>query len=136
MVVPNYDYVWQQGEDGEINMIYRQGIPAAAVDLTGYKLRMDIRNGTGELLFTFNSDDITEVPSVDEVGVADNEAVLGRQGEISIVVPRAASLPGGPLEGEIGNPLQYDIFLRNTENKQRKILRGTITLEASQTRWN
>lgn len=135
MAVPSYDYVWQQGEDGEINLVYRSGKPAAPVDLTGYELRMDIRNATGDLLYTFNSEDIVEVPSVDATGTADNEAVLGADGSINIVVPRTASLGTGPLVGEIGNPLQYDVFLRNAQNRQKKILRGTITLEASQTRW-
>lgn len=135
--VPEVDFVWQQGEDGEINMVRKTGDPAMPVDLTGYSLRMDIRNAAGTLLYIFNSDDVSDpnLPGGDVIGPSDNEAVLGSDGSINIVVPRSVSLGDGPLVGEVGNVLQYDIMLRDTDNKQKKILRGTITLEASQTRW-
>jgi hypothetical protein len=134
MTIPTYAFVWQQGEDGQINMNYTQN--DVAVDLTGYKLRMDIRSQSDTLLYTFNSSDITEVPSVDNVGAGDNEAVLGSDGTINIVIPRAASLGSGPLAAHLDEPLSYDVFLRDTANLQRKILRGTITIEPSETRWN
>jgi hypothetical protein len=135
MSIPTYDLVWQEGEDGQINLIYK--LNDTPVNLTGYKLRMDVRDASGgTLLFTFNSDDIVETPPVDVTGSSDNEAVLGSDGSINILVPRAASLPGGPLATSIGTILNYDIFLRDTTNKQRKILRGTIQLEPSSTKWN
>ena len=139
MAIPTYDIVWQEGEDGNINIIYRQnGTP---VNLTGYKLRMDVRAApvapatVGAILYTFNSDDIVEIPSVDVTGNADNEAVLNSSGEINVVVPRATSLGTGPFATHIGEALSYDIFLRDTSNKQRKILKGTIILEPSTTKW-
>jgi hypothetical protein len=134
MTIPEYDFVWQQGEDGLINITYSiDGVP---VNLTGYKLRMDIRStATGTILYTFNSDDIVETPSVDVTGASDNEATLTSGGAINIVVPRTASLTGGTLANNIGESLAYDIFLRDTANKQRKILKGTVTIEASITRW-
>ncbi len=132
--IPTYDFVWQQGEDGTINLVYRRD--GATVNLTGYKLRMDVRSEVGAALFTFNSDDIVEVPSVDATGATDNEAVLGADGSIKIVVPRSTSLNDGAFVPSIGKALPYDIFLRDTNNKQRKIMKGTITIESSQTRWN
>ena len=131
MTVPTHDLVWQQGEDGEIHMVYSfNGTP---VDLTGYSLRMDVRNAAGTALYIFNSDDVAD--PLDSVGAADNEAVLGSDGTINILVPRTASLNSGPFVPFIGQPLNYDIFLRDTTDKQRKILKGTITFEESQTLW-
>lgn len=137
MSVPTYNYVWQQGEDGLISMVYETGTVPAPINLTGYKLRMDVRNTAGALLYSFNSDDFTDTsaPGIDVPGPADNEAVLGSAGQININVPRSASLSGGAFFSEITNTLLYDVFLRDTSNKQRKILRGTIVFEASQTRW-
>jgi hypothetical protein len=130
-VVPTYDVLWQQGEDGEINMIYSYN--GAPVDLTGYSLRMDVRNAAGAQLFVFNSSDVSD--PLDSVGTADNEAVLGSDGSINILIPRAASLGSGPFANMMGEELSYDIFLRSPANKQRKILKGTIIFEASATRW-
>lgn len=132
--IPQYDFIWQQGADGEISLVYK--INDVVVDLTGWKLRMDVRSPTGTLLFTFNSDDIVGEPGADVTGSADNEATLNADGEIYVVVPRAASLGDGPLASFLDTALPYDIFLRDATNKQRKILKGTITLEASTTRWN
>lgn len=130
-VIPNYDFVWQQGEDGVIDMVYKQD--SVPVDLTGYKLRMDVvgKVGTQTYTYTFNSDDIVDGTLNDTV----DEATLGADGTIHIVVPRSVTLAGGPLTNAIGTALEYDIFLRDTNDKQRKILRGTITIEASNTLW-
>lgn len=133
MAIPTHNFVFQQGEDGEISLVYKQD--GLGVDLTGYKLRMDVRNSVGVVLFTFNSEDIVGDGARDVSGTADNEAVLGSNGSIYIVVPRSASLGDGPLANAIGEALQFDIFLRGTNDKQRKILKGTITIEASQTKW-
>lgn len=137
--VPTYECIWQQGEDGEINLVY--SVNGVAPDLSsGYAVRMDVRNDAGTNLFVFNSEDITSLPvgetSLDTTGDADNEAVLGPNGAIKISVPRAASLPGGPLGDSVNTALRYDVFLRNkTTNKQKKILKGSIIIEPSQTRW-
>ena len=139
MAIPTYDTVWQEGEDGNISIIYKlNGTP---VNLTGYKLRMDVRAApvapatVGAILYTFNSDDIVETPPVDVTGSTDNEATQGSAGQINIVVPRATSLASGPFVTHIGEALPYDIFLRDTSNKQRKILKGTIIIEPSITKW-
>lgn len=126
--IPRKDFVWQQGEDGEISLVYKAGDPAEPVDLTGYKLRMDIRASGGSTpLYTFNSDDAdAETP---------DEAVLTADGEINIVIPRTVSLPAGPLASTIGQALNYDIFVRNPDGKQKKFLKGTVTIEASETLW-
>lgn len=138
MPVPTYNYTWGQGEDLIISLIYKTGPVGleTPVDLTGYSLRMDVADSTGRL-FTFNSDDIDE-PAADVVGPADNEATLGADGSINIVVPRSLTLPGGAVYDNIvaeNNVFFYDIFLRDTFDKQRKILRGQITVEPSYTLW-
>ena len=126
--VPNYDFRWQQGEDGEIFITYKYGSPAEPLNLTGYSLRMDIKSPevVGSL-YTINSDD-----DDDET---DDEVTLGTKGEIAILLPRTASLPGGPLANRIQQTLTFDIFLRNPENRQKKILTGTIYFDPSNTLW-
>jgi len=138
MSVPTQAYTWNQGEDLTISLIYKEGPTGAEapVDLTGWKLRMDVVDSSGRI-FTFNSDDIAE-SGVDTVGPSDNEAVLGSDGSISITVPRSLTLSGGPIYARMqtGNSVfNYDIFLRNTANKQWPILRGTIQVLESYTQW-
>lgn len=134
------NWTWQEGEDLTMSLVYNEGPVGseAPVNLTGYSLRMDVVKD-GVRVFTFNSDDIAEA-GVDVVGPADNEATLGADGTINIVVPRSLTLPGGAVAAlYVGNDesllLNYDIFLRNTSGLQSKILRGTITVERSYTLW-
>lgn len=137
------NWTWQEGEDLVMSMVYNEGPEGAEVpvNLTGYKLRMDVANTTdGTRVFTFNSDDIAGDPLVDSVGPADNEATLGTDGSINIVVPRSLTLPGGAVAAlYVGSDtallLNYDVFLRNPAGLQSKILRGTITVERSYTLW-
>lgn len=139
MTISTYNWTWQEGEDLIMSLIYKAGPTGSEVpiDLTGYQLRMDIVDNT-ERLFTFNSDDIDE-SGVDIVGTADNEATLGSDGTINIVVPRSLTLPGGAVAlkfvGISPLTLSYDIFLRNPAGLQSKILRGSITVERSYTKW-
>ena len=143
MAAPIQNYVWGQGEDLTIDIVYKKGPLEAPtpVDLTNYSLRMDIVEN-GVRLFTFNSDDIVPSdPAVDETGAADNEAVLNYQGEldaIHIVIPRHITLPGGELFTSLAtnNVFDYDIFLRdNVNDVQSKILRGQVTVEPRYTLW-
>jgi hypothetical protein len=128
--VPTQDLVWQQGEDGEIDMVYK--INGTPVDLTGYLVRMDVTaQGSSTVLFTFNSE-TADTGGETESG---DEATVNDQGEIYIVVPRSASLSGGQLFNYLDTALDYDVFLRNTSNKQKKILKGTITIQKSVTLW-
>lgn len=136
--VPTNDYTWQQGEDLVLSLIYNEGPEGdeTPVDLTGWSLRMDIVDEDTRL-FTFNSDDIP-VSGVDVAGDADNEAILGNDGSISIVVPRALTLVNGAVYSRFLNgttDYHYDIFLRNPANNQWPILRGTITVKKSYTLW-
>lgn len=149
-MVATHNYTWQQGEDLVLSMLYKEGPVGAevAIDLTGYALRMDIVGSDGVRRYTFNSDDIAEV-GVDEVGTADNEAVLGADGTINITVPRTLTLTNGELWADLTNPtpnltFQYDVFLRNVSGapggtipvgNQKKILKGSITVEKSVTLW-
>lgn len=136
--VPTYNFTWQQGEDGVIALVYKVGSPEAVpVDLSSdYEVRMDVSNSDDVVLFTFNSEDIPTSPR-DNPGTSDNEGTLGADGEILILVPRSASLPGGALVNDIGETLTYDLFLRNSLlNHQKKILKGTIKIEESVTLWN
>lgn len=127
MTVSNYDFVWQQGEDAEINLIYKES-DGTPIDLTGWKLRMDVSGGLITTPYVFNTDD--EDPETFD------EATLNANGEIHIVVPRSVTLTGGALYNAVGQTvLGYDIFLRAPSGKQRKILRGNITIEGSKTLW-
>lgn len=124
-----------------MSLIYKEGPTGSEVpvDLTGYSLRMDVvQSGVGTRVFTFNSDDIDD-PAADNVGPADNEAVLGSDGTITIVVPRSLTLTGGAVANLFNASdslvLNYDIFLRNPAGLQSKILRGNVTVERSYTKW-
>lgn len=128
--VPTLDLVWQQGEDGEIDMVYK--INGTPVDLTGYKVRMDIKaSGDDTVLLTLNS---TGADTGGETA-SGNEVTLNSSGEIFILVPRSASLPSGQLFENIDEALNYDVFLRDASTKQKKILEGTVTIESSVTLW-
>lgn len=110
------------------------------VDLTGYSLRMDIVTPSGEWRYTFNSDEIADLDPTEPGSQPDavTEATLGPDGSIEIVVSRALTLPGGELYEDITNnqlTFNYDIFLRNTGGKQKKVLKGTINVEKSYTLW-
>lgn len=127
VAIPTHNFTWQQGEDAVIHMVYK--VDSEPVDLTGASLRMDVGPAGSAKLYTFNS---SEAGPEDDI---DDEAVLGADGSINIRVPRAVTLPGGPLASSVGSVLEYDVFLR-IDGKQRKILKGEIFVEASKTLWN
>lgn len=140
MSVATYQWTWEQGEDLVMSMIYKEGPSGSEVpvDLSGYSLRMDVTHNATRV-FTFNSADISGDPTVDVVGPADNEATLGSDGSIRIAVPRSLTLPGGAVYAIMtsGAPLvlNYDIFLRDGSNLQRKFMQGTIQVNPSFTLW-
>lgn len=135
-VVPEVDYVWEQGSDLELAIQYQNTDDAGVTtnqNLTGYSLRMDITDGTTRL-YTFNSADITDISPTDST----HEVVLGTDGSINITVPRSLTLTGGAILTAMNSGkvvFFYDVFLRNTVNKQKKILKGSITVNRSHTLW-
>lgn len=133
MTIATYNWTWQQGEDLLMDFVYKEGPVGAEVpvDLTGYALRMDIVSNK-TLIFTFNSDD--------EDTETSDEVTLGADGNISIVVDRDLTLPGGAVFDLLAaatpvSVFPYDVFLRNPAGRQQKILKGTITVETSYTLW-
>jgi len=142
MAIATYNWTWQEGEDLVMSFIYKEGPKGSEVpiDLTGYTVRMDLVSGVNRI-YTFNSDDIPDVDS-STPGDQDDpviEAGVGSDGSITIVVPRSLTLSGGAVtslfQGTDSLVLNYDIFLRNPSNLQSKILRGTVTVERSYTKW-
>ena len=139
-----HNYTWAQGEDLVLSLVYKSGPRGAEVpvDLTGYSLRMDLALNDGTRIYTFNSDDIADVAPETQGATPDTdlEVTLGTAGEINIVVPRSVTLPGGEAFPflDAANPVliyNYDIFLRDTLDKQKKILMGQISVEKSVTLW-
>lgn len=132
---PTQDYLWPQGADLVIPMIYESGPDGAETpeNLVGGSLRMDIVTPDGTSVYTFNTDDADPATA--------DEATLGAAGEITIVVPRSLTLPpsGAVYMHLTANPpvitFNYDIFLRKADGKQEKLLRGAITIERSHTLW-
>lgn len=129
-----YNYTWDQGQDGNISIVYSEGTVGSMVSpsLTGYKLRMDICDGDGVKLATINSDDADALTA--------DEVILGTAGQITVTVPRGFTLPGGELYAALvagNNVFYYDVFLRNGASppRQQKILRGQITVDKSYTIW-
>lgn len=148
MTVPTHAYQWEQGTDLVLKFIYKEGATpetATPVDLTGYSVRMDIRasSSSGERVWTFNSATIADVDPILVGDQADSvlEATLGSDGSINITVPRSLTLPPtGAIYDQMTNDppvtvFVYDIILRDTGDKQTKILSGTISVNASVTLW-
>lgn len=144
------NFTWDQGSDLKVQLIYKEGadaLSAVAIDLsTGYAVRMDLVSPTTkEIIYTFNSADITDVDPITPSDQPDTtlEGTLtsgaGGTPNISITVPRAITLPGGVVYDQMqaGTVLfNYDLFLRNTNtNTQVKILKGTVTVTESYTLW-
>lgn len=151
-MVATHNYTWQQGEDLILSMLYKEGPVGAEVpiNLTGYDLRMDIVGPDGLRRYTFNSSEVADVDPETPTLEPDSttEATLGTEGQVTIAIPRALTLPTGELWADITatTPIltfQYDVFLRNVSGtpgtipvgKQKKILKGTITVEKSVTLW-
>lgn len=139
-----HNYTWAQGEDLVMSLVYKSGPlgAEAPVDLTGYSLRMDIALSDGTRVYTFNSEDIADVDNVTPGDTPDTnlEVTLGTAGEINITVPRSVTLPDGEaFQYLTADPpvliYNYDIFLRDTTDKQKKILQGQISIEKSVTLW-
>lgn len=139
-MVATQNFEWEQGEDLILDITYQ--IDGSAVDLSSdYSVRMDIAPvGGGPAIFIFNSEDIpeTETPAVPD---GDNEVTLGSGGKIHIVVPRSLTLPNGAVGNLMSGTskvteYQYDIFLRKiSSNTQKKLLKGTIKVNGSVTKW-
>jgi hypothetical protein len=131
------NFKWPQGEDLNIQLIYKEGdTPQKAVPVplaSGYALRMDIVTSgtTKRLVYSFTSEAHSGV-----LGTGAN-----KQPNINIFLDRDLTLPGGVIYQEMNastpmSTFSYDIFIRNTTtDRQVKILRGSITVEASNTLW-
>lgn len=131
------DLTWIQGEDFNVNFVYKTQEGTAdpvPVDLTGYKLRMDVfsQTSTPTRLYTLNSDELTDPTD------ATTEATLNADGTIVIAIPRSVTLSGGELYDAIqsGTTFKYDVFLRSPANKQTRLVGGTITVTPSVTLWS
>lgn len=149
MTVPIQNFEWEQGEDLEIAILYGTGPDTTNMtpkDLTGYSVRMDIRatDVLGERVYTFNSTDLADLDGSGPESIDDTTKEItppGSDGIIRIVVPRSLTVQGGPIYDLMTDPLnpvsvfQYDIFLRDTADKQAKIMKGNITVNRSVTLW-
>lgn len=139
-----YDYEWSQGEDLTITLTYKSGPPGETlpVDLTAYSFRMDIVAPDGKSLVVLNDKSIEDANPYEAGNQPDStyEVTMDAQGLITISLPRSLTLPGGHFYKYItaNPPIQvfaYDMFLRDSLNKQRKILGGTIRIARSVTAW-
>jgi hypothetical protein len=139
-----YNYEWNQGEDFLIALVYKSGPVGSAepVDLNLYSFRMDIVAPNGKVLSVVNDETIADTdPYV--AGAQEDatyEVTMNNLGEIRIDLSRALTLPGGAFYKYLNaNPsvktFSYDMFLRDNNGKQKKIMAGTITIERSVTHW-
>lgn len=133
MATPIHNYLWPQGEDLVVSLLYKEGPPGEEVpiDLSAHTVRMDIVTPTGNSVFTFNTGEQADP----------DEIVAQADGYVRITVPRSLTLPGGAIYALMTGPsgilvYNYDIFLRDPSLKQRKLFRGTVTIEPSHTLWN
>jgi len=126
--IASYDFVYEQGEDAVIAIVY--SVDDAPVDLTGYSARMDVRLD-GVLVYTFNTDDSDSS--------TDDEITVDSSGNVEVTIDRSLTLPSGELVNYIGETLTFDLFLRKPigiGGTQKKILKGTITFQQSETLWS
>lgn len=132
MAIPEYPLSWQQGDDAEVFFYYKEGDPPAAVNLSTYQARMDISDATSKAIISLNSNDFSG--PLDTPGNADNEITLGSDGRIYILIPRVLTI-NGILSSHVGENLTYDLFLRTPGGLQKKILKGNVMIERSNTLW-
>lgn len=133
---------WEQGEDFTMHLVYKEN--DQTVDLTGYQVRMDIApEKTPGVVLTLNSHDVdatdAEGNPLDTEGPHDNEITLDEEGNINIFISRYVTLPGGVLGNRLPttNVFVYDLFIRElSSNRQKKLAKGTITVNKSVTLWN
>ena len=138
------NFEWNQGEDFLIALVYKSGPVGAAVpvDLNLYSFRMDIVAPDGKVLTVINDDIIADTDPYEEGAQEDTsyEVTMSDEGEIRIDLSRALTLPGGAFYKYIAasppvRTFSYDMFLRDNNGKQKKIMAGTITIERSVTHW-
>lgn len=121
------NFTWPQGEDMFISLRYKEGPTAARalpVDLAnGYTAQMSLANSNSPLTpvqtYTSALGDILLYQGINEPN-------------IKVRLPRAHTLTGGTLTP--GSYL-YDIFLRNDNGDQIKVVEGTINVKRSITQW-
>lgn len=140
-----YNYEWNQGEDLLIALVYKSGPvgEAVPVDLNLYSFRMDIVAPDGKVLTVANDDAIADADPYTPGNQPDSspyEVTMDNAGNIRIDLSRALTLPGGTFYKYLNaNPavktFSYDMFLRDNNGKQKKIMAGTITIERSVTHW-
>jgi hypothetical protein len=139
-----YNLSWDEGSDLSVAITYMSGPTGAEaiVDLTAYKLRMDISGPDGKVLSVLNDELITDTDLFTAGSQTDStyEVTMNAVGEISITLSRNLNLPGGPFyRYTAANPsvtsFDYDIFLRDSSNRQKKIVYGVINVVKSVTKW-
>lgn len=143
-----YNYEWNQGEDLLIALVYKSGPVGSSepVDLNLYSFRMDIVGPDGKVLTIANDKEVADADahtpgSQPDAGPYEVELNAGDDiGSIRIDLSRGLTLPGGPFYKYINaNPpvrsFSYDMFLRDNNGKQKKIMQGIITVERSVTHW-
>lgn len=139
-----YNLAWDEGSDLLVSITYKSGPEGAEVpvDLSLYKMRMDISGPDGKILTVLNDEAITDIDpfTTGAQGDTNYEVTLGVAGQISITLSRNLTLPGGSIyRYTSANPsttnFNYDIFLRDSSDKQKKIVYGTITVVKSVTKW-
>lgn len=135
MTAATQNFEWSQGEDLDISVTYK--IDDVPVDLTGYVARMDLAPlGTptaAASFFSFDSDGVD-----DPLDGAEDEITLSSEGLITVEIPRSFTLTdpvSTALESAESVKYKYDLFLRDAGGKQRKILKGEITIDRSITLW-
>lgn len=143
-----HNYTWNQGEDLLIALVYKSGPVGSSepVDLNLYSFRMDIVGPDGRVLSVANDQTITDADPYmtgDQTDSGPFEVELNADdviGSIRIDLARSLTLPGGVFYKYINaNPpirvFSYDMFLRDNNGKQKKLMQGTITIERSVTHW-
>ena len=107
----NYDITIQKGSQFELSLVWKEGDPAAAVDLTGYTALMHVRPYP-------ESDETPLIILTDTDGIS----LGGISGEIVITVNETKTNLANPCNAK------WDLRLKNGSGIPRYIIGGKCTI--------
>ena len=108
-----YDLTIDQGETFSQLITWQTGSPLAPVNITGMTARMQIRDSANLVLFT-----LTETSGLTLGGIAGTVLIaLTQEQTTALLVPVA----------------RYDLFLYGAADYKKKLLKGTVTINPSET---
>jgi hypothetical protein len=132
--------MWDQGEDLEIVVTYSLNGTPQDLSVAGWAARMDIAktNTTAPIISVLDVGTLNTAGADDDAITDNDEIELAADGLIRIAVSRDKTLTGDiatALDSATTAKYVYDLFIRNPDGYQKKIMEGEITVKRSVTKW-